>query len=73
MKEVTTVKELDALDGDLIVAGYRAGFSNTPNYTQRDKAYWHGYMNGQVDGKHMPISNEQRQLARSVVDGRKAA
>lgn len=67
-KPITTEADLDALDQDLIVAGYRAGFHNTPDYTQRDQAYWHGYMNGQVDGHHMPISREQEVLASNLID-----
>ena len=66
-KGVTTVEECEALDRDVMVKGYRAGYANTPDYTQRDKAYWHGYMNGQVDGGFMPASPEQQELARAYV------
>lgn len=52
MKPVTTLEELDALDSDLMVRGYLRGylhgFKSTPDYTQRDRAYWHGYLNGQT-------------------------
>jgi hypothetical protein len=65
-KPITTQEELDALDGDLILAGYRAGLKDQPDYTQREQAYWHGYMNGQVDTGRMPISEEQRQLCRNT-------
>lgn len=64
---ITTVAQLDALDSDLMVLGYHAGRADQPDYTQRDQAYWHGYLNGQVDGKHMLISPEQQQLARVYV------
>ena len=67
MRAITTVKQLDALNIDLVVVGYRAGFKNTPNYTERDQAYWHGYLNGQVDGGFMQSSVEQQELARAVV------
>lgn len=66
-KVITTVDALNALDQDQIVAGYRAGLRNEPDYTQRDQGYWHGYMNGQVDTRRMPISPEQQALAREVV------
>lgn len=69
---ITTVEQLDALDSDVMVIGYRAGFRNTPDYTQRDRAYWHGYMNGQVDGHHMPIADEQRRLAHALVESQRA-
>lgn len=66
-KPITTVKALNQLDSDLMVSGYRAGYKNLPDYTQRDQSYWHGYLNGQVDGHHMQKSDEQRILAREVV------
>lgn len=71
MEAVTTVEQLDALDSDRMLAGYLAGFNNEPNYTERSQSYWHGYMNGQVDAGHMPISNEQCALASAVVASRR--
>lgn len=67
MKPVTTLAELDALDDDAILAGYRAALANTPDYTRREQAYWHGYLNGEVDRGRAPISTEQAQLARAFV------
>lgn len=64
MKIINTLKELEMLDDEKLKEGYFAGCDNTPNYTERSPAYWHGYMNGQVDFGHMPISTEQRELAR---------
>lgn len=55
-KELRTLADLDALDDDLVVAGYRAGLRNQPDYTQTSQDYWHGFMNGQVDGHHIPMS-----------------
>lgn len=66
IEPITTLEQLDAIDSDACVKGYMAGFSNQPDYTQRDKSYWHGYMNGQADKGHMPISTEQRELARAA-------
>lgn len=64
---ITTAAELDALDGDLMLAGYRAGLGFTEvNYTQKDQAYWHGYLNGQVDSGRMEPSEEQHALARNL-------
>ena len=71
MKPVTTL-ELDALDSDLMVRGYLHGLKSTPDYTQRDRAYWHGYLNGQVDCKAVPISVEQQQLAHLYVERSRA-
>lgn len=67
MKPITTVEGLKSLNEGEIVNGYLAGFKGTPDYTQRSNAYWHGYMNGQVDCGAMPISTEQRMLARDVI------
>lgn len=64
----TSLDELDAMDSDLMVEGYRAGLGYIQvNYTRKDKAYWHGYLNGQVDKGEIPISPEQRALARAIV------
>lgn len=64
---VTTLEELAALDQDLMVVGYYAGLSNEPDYSQQDKAYWHGFLNGQVDKGFIKSSPDQQQLARVVV------
>lgn len=69
---VSTLEELDALDEDLMVAGYRAGFANDPDYTQKDKAYWHGFMNGQVDKGFIRSSPEQHALAHAIVERSRA-
>jgi hypothetical protein len=69
MKAITTLEELDALDGDAMLDGYRAGLGFAQiNYMRKDQAYWHGYLNGQVDRGLAPISPEQRQLARLCVE-----
>ena len=66
-KAITTLEQLEALDTNLCVSGYRAGLDQQPDYTQRDQAYWHGYLNGCVDGGHMQASAEQRQLAAACI------
>jgi hypothetical protein len=65
--------ELETLDAGLMVLGYRHGFKDFADFTQRDRAYWHGYLNGQVDGGFMQLSDEQRQLAREIVERWRAA
>lgn len=63
-----SLDELDAMDKDLMLEGYRAGLGYIQvNYTRKDKAYWHGYLNGQVDSGEIPISPEQSELAREIV------
>lgn len=72
MKPVTTMAELEALDEAAILAGYRAGSDNAPDYTRKDQAYWHGYLNAEVDRGRVPISLEQMELARACVARSKA-
>lgn len=63
---ITTLEQVDALDDDLVVAGYRAGMRNQPDYTQTAQDYWHGFNNGQVDGKHAEPSAEQSELVHNI-------
>lgn len=66
---VTTMEQLDAMDDDLILTGYRAGLGFIAvNYMEKDPAYWHGYRNGQVDRGLEPASPQQSQLARAFID-----
>jgi hypothetical protein len=67
-KPITTLEEVDALDNDLLVAGYRAGLSDQPDYTQKSQAYWHGFNNGQVDSGRTQASEEQRLLAHNTFE-----
>jgi len=72
-KAITTLEQLDELDSDAMLAGYQAGLNFTAtDYTRKDQAYWHGYLNGQVDCKQMPISPEQCELARVIVAKQRA-
>lgn len=63
VKAVTTLEELDALDSDAIVAGYRAAQDYVPDFTRTDKAYWHGFQNGLADKNPATITPEMRRLA----------
>ena len=67
MPPITTIEQLNTLDQESIVPGYLAGFKNNPDYTRKEQGYWHGFLNGQVDGGFIPISDEQRILARALV------
>lgn len=66
-KAITTKEQAEALDTNLCIEGYLAGLKSVPNYTQKEQAYWHGYMNGQVDSGKMTISEEQQMLASDYV------
>lgn len=63
-KKFTTLAELDALDDDLVVAGYRAGLRNEPDHSQTTQDYWHGFGNGQIDSGRAPVSSAGHTLSR---------
>lgn len=63
-RPVTTVEELMQLDEASVMRGYRAGLDSAPDYAERDRGYWHGYLNGQVDRGVVRPSREQMALAR---------
>ena len=65
---VTTVEELDTLDSDEMVEGYRDGRNNEPEPSgNRSKAYWHGWRNGMSDAGHAQIDGAQRELVRAFL------
>jgi hypothetical protein len=65
---VRTKDELNLLDEDEMVAGYRAGFGGAAEPgSDRSRSFWHGWRNGRVDGKHDEIDHHQIALAREVV------
>ena len=65
---VTTADELDALDTDEIVEGYRDGFAGEPEPgDNRSRSYWHGWRNGAVDGRHRTKDEAQAILATAIV------
>jgi len=51
-----------------MVEGYLDGFNGEPEpQGNRSRAYWHGWCNGAVDGKHREPDEAQRILASKVV------
>ena len=65
---ILTKEQALQLDNDLCVKGYLVGIKDQqPDYTQKDQAYWHGYLNGQVDCGKMKPSLEQQALAKDWV------
>lgn len=59
----TTLAQVNGLDDALVIAGYKDGRKGTPNQTQTDAAYWHGYGNGLVDSGRAPADHIQTQIA----------
>lgn len=65
---ITTVAELDTLDGDEMLEGYRDGRAGEPEPRgNRSRAYWHGWRNGAVDGGYREKDHAQALLAAAVV------
>lgn len=61
---VSTLDDLDSLNDDEIVAGYREWRKGDPQPgPNRGRAYWHGWMNAARDHGEQPISPEARELA----------
>lgn len=72
-KPVTTLADLDALDGDEVVEGYfdgRAGWPEPGN--NRSRSYWHGWRNGASDANLRPIDAAQRELVRVTLARQRA-
>jgi len=64
---VTTIADLDMLDGDEMTDGYLAGYRDAPEPgSDRGRSYWHGWRNGRMDGGHAAKDDAQAQLARAV-------
>jgi hypothetical protein len=65
---VTTLADLDALDGEEIRAGYLDWRSGDPEPgSNRGRAYWHGWMNAARDNGEAPDTIEAKLLVRAWV------
>lgn len=65
---VRTKADLDTLDDDEIVEGYRSARQGDPEPgSNRGRAYWHGWRCAMMDLGQMPIDEAARQLAAEVV------
>ena len=64
---VVTAEEVMAFDSAEVVEGYNDGSANEPEPSgNRSKAYWHGWRNGMVDGRHMKGDAAMNQLIRDM-------
>lgn len=67
-KPLTTVAELDHLNMDECVEGYRAGLRGEPEPgSDKSKSHWHGWRNGMMDTRRMPYDADAAALARALV------
>lgn len=65
---VTTLEDLESLERDEVMEGYRDGIAGEPAPGgNRSRSYWHGWRNGMVDGGHMPKDAAQAALAKAYL------
>ena len=64
---VMTLADLQTLDNDDVVEGYKDGLDGNPEPgNNRSRSYWHGWRNGATDGHHRETDLPQRELAKVV-------
>lgn len=65
---VYTLADLDSLNQEDVIEGYRDGRANEPAPgDNRSRAYWHGWRNGQADGGYTEPDQAQQDLAREFL------
>jgi hypothetical protein len=68
---VRTKAELDTLDGEEIIDGYRSAERGDPEPgPNRGKAFWHGWRNAMIDMGELPMDDASRQLAHEILGRR---
>ena len=61
---VSTKKDLDILDMDDVLSGYRSGLdAESEPGSDKSKGFWHGWRNGVSDRGLAPIDEAKRKLA----------
>lgn len=65
---ITKARQLKKLDEKEMLEGYLDGYENAPKPgDNRSYSYWHGWRNGQVDGKYAKIDSSQQLLAQDYI------
>lgn len=65
---VSTVADLDLLDQDDVLDGYRAGLAGAGEPgSDKSRSYWHGWRNARVDRHNATPDAAQTALAREFV------
>lgn len=63
-----TKVELETINDDECVAGYRAGLQGDREPgSDKSRSFWHGWRNGMMDSKRMPHDADAAALARDYV------
>lgn len=65
---VSTKADLDLLDTDEIVEGYRSGLRGAAEPgSDKSRSYWHGWRNGMADSRRMEPDVHMTMLCREIV------
>lgn len=66
---VATLADMDQLDSDDVVAGYRYGLrgGDEPG-SDKSRSFWHGWRNGMVDSNRMESDLAQQILCRAAIE-----
>ena len=68
---VETKADLDCLDDEEMVAGYREGWDcATEPGSAKSRSYWHGWRNAQTDRGRAPVDIAQQRLVRAILGAR---
>lgn len=68
---VETKTDLDCLDDDEIVQGYRDGWTcDREPGSDKSRSYWHGWRNAQTDKGRAPVDIAQQRLVREILGAR---
>jgi hypothetical protein len=69
--QITKAYQLDDLDSDEIVEGYRDGAAGEPEPGgNRSYAFWHGWTKGALDGGYRETTDADILLCRDIVKNR---
>jgi len=67
-RPVATLEDLETLNSDEVMEGYRDGMRNERCGDNRSRSFWHGWKNGMTDFGHMERDWASAELARRYVE-----
>jgi hypothetical protein len=69
---VRTKADLDTLDVQQVIEGYRSAERGDPEPgPNRGRAFWHGWRHRMIDLRELPMDEASWQLARAIVADRR--
>lgn len=64
---VATLSDLEKLDADEMLDGYRSGLAEEPQPgSDKSKSFWHGWRNGMMDRGKLPHDDAANALVREM-------